>query len=59
MKTDDDDDSGNTTVTVDCRADDCGYSTDLSTLSDTNPSRCPKCGEALFVSGTADEYEAR
>ena len=53
----DDESDGNTTVTVDCRADGCGYSTDLSTISDTNPSRCPKCGATLYVSGTATEWE--
>jgi uncharacterized paraquat-inducible protein A len=43
-----------TTITVECRA--CGYITDLSIISDTNPTICPECGGVLFVAGTEKPY---
>jgi uncharacterized paraquat-inducible protein A len=46
------------TVTVCCH--NCDWVTDFSTISDTNPATCPKCGGEIFVDGTDipyDEYE--
>jgi uncharacterized paraquat-inducible protein A len=41
-------------VTVECR--ECGYITDFETLSETNPSRCPKCQGTLWVAGIDQTY---
>jgi len=38
-------------VTIIC---DCGYCTDISLISETNPRRCSKCGGELKISGTDD-----
>jgi len=37
-------------ITVNCA--DCGWTTDLELTSDTNPSRCPKCGGTIVIAGT-------
>lgn len=45
------------TITVECRRrKTCGYCTDLSTFSKTNPRKCPDCGGVLVVSGTNIDY---
>ncbi len=36
-------------ITVSCE---CGWCTDLELTSDTNPSRCPKCGGTIMLDGT-------
>jgi predicted RNA-binding Zn-ribbon protein involved in translation (DUF1610 family) len=34
----------------------CDWSTDLELTSDTNPSRCPKCGEDIVL--TSNGYKS-
>lgn len=51
----DDEATGITERTVECRT--CGYCTDLSILSETNPKHCPKCGEALYLAGTEIRWD--
>lgn len=37
-------------ITVERR--NCGYTTDMNILSDTNPDYCPDCWETLYLEGT-------
>jgi uncharacterized paraquat-inducible protein A len=43
-----------TTETIECR--ECGWITDISVLSETNPNHCPKCGGQLYIAGTEERY---
>jgi DNA-directed RNA polymerase subunit RPC12/RpoP len=44
-----------TRFTVECR--DCGFVTDMDTLSQTNPKHCPECGSHLFLAGTSIDWK--
>jgi DNA-directed RNA polymerase subunit RPC12/RpoP len=35
-------------ITVGCV---CGWATDIETISETNPRRCPQCGGEIVLSG--------
>jgi Zn finger protein HypA/HybF involved in hydrogenase expression len=39
-------------ITVECE--DCSWITDLSMLSETNPTSCPKCGGVLIDVGSGN-----
>ena len=39
-------------ITVKCV--NCDWTTDLSLLSQTNPTHCPKCGSGYVVAGTGE-----
>jgi ribosomal protein S27E len=47
------DDDNSTTLTVKCS--ECGWITDLNTLSETNPTCCPECGGSLVDAYTGEE----
>ena len=45
------------TITVECnQTKRCGWITDIETLSETNPKRCPKCGHGLHNAYTGEEW---
>ncbi len=49
------------TITIICGRDGsgedgCGYCTDVEEISETNPTRCPKCGGSLYIEGTTTEW---
>lgn len=38
-------------TTITCNDTDCGYTTDIELISETNPKRCPECGDILMIDG--------
>ena len=41
-------------ITIECRA--CDFFTDMEETSETNPTKCPQCGEQMFYAGTHRKY---